>query len=188
MVDDTDITLVPISDIGYQKLRKNYIAAAAKGMAASSDVTPAEFSNFIETQLTAVLEQDRENVNAFFLEIVLTLETPMDSRRHALTIESKDAHIQRLQDGRRVTVGTLSYRLHPNTHFSDMALITWLGVDATYRRRGFAKATIKLLSSQLKPMGINKLSLEVFNKNASAHHLYRSIGFKSQRTVMELSI
>ncbi len=156
------VELLPITDTGYQQLRENYIAVAADGMSGNSTVSQAEFLEFIKQQLTAVLEQAKGDDNAFFRSIVL--------------------------NGTETTVGSLWYRLHPDSHFSDMAMIGWLGIDSQYRGRGLAKATIKLLSEQLKPQGIKTLTLEVFNSNTSAHRLYQSVGFKPDRTVMGLSI
>lgn len=156
------VELLPITDTGYQQLRRNYVAVAVAGMSENSSVNPAEFLEFVEQQLTTVLEQAKVDDNAFFHSIVLS--------------------------GTETAVGSLWYRLHPDSHFSDMAMIGWLGIDSQYRRRGLAKATIKLLSEQLKPQGIKTLTLEVFNSNTLAHSLYKSVGFKTDRTVMGLSI
>ena len=156
------IELLPITDSGFLQLQQNYFAVAAEGMAGDSISGTAEFSTFVEQQLTAVLDQARGDENTFFHDIVLK-KSP-------------------------TTVGNLWYKLHPKTHFSDMAVISWLGIEPQFRGRGYAKATLRLLSKQLKAAGINKLTLEVFNNNIPAHQLYQAVGFEPQRTVMALSI
>lgn len=50
-------------------------------------------------------------------------------------------------------------------------------VDAEHRGRGFAKAAIDLVEELGRARGLASVALHVFNHNAAAQALYRSVGY-----------
>lgn len=65
------IQLAPISESCYSQLKDNYFAVAVNGLKESSEVDESVLAEFVEQQLTTILEQSRQDKNTFFHSIVL---------------------------------------------------------------------------------------------------------------------
>lgn len=59
-----------------------------------------------------------------------------------------------------------------------MAWIHHIGVDPAQRGKGYGRAIITLLESELADRGVARLGLNVFGDNAVARRLYESLGFR----------
>jgi len=50
-------------------------------------------------------------------------------------------------------------------------------IQKDYRGKGYGRRTLQLLEEKLRPMGIRKIALHVFNDNAPAKSLYSKLGY-----------
>ena len=60
----------------------------------------------------------------------------------------------------------------------ERAFIYFIGIDETYRGKGYARATMQTLEAKVKPMGANRIDLNVFGDNTTAIRLYQSLGYQ----------
>src|SRR5690242_19139399 len=58
------------------------------------------------------------------------------------------------------------------------AFIYFIGIDEGYRGHGYSKAAMLALESTVKPLGANRIDLNVFGDNTVAVRLYESLGYK----------
>ena len=73
-----------------------------------------------------------------------------------------------------VTLGHIDYK-NQNAEIGVM-----IG-ESGYRGRGLAKQTLKLLIEYgFKELNLNRLYLQLFEQNETAHQLYKSLGFKQE--------
>lgn len=57
-----------------------------------------------------------------------------------------------------------------------------------FRRRGYARAALRLLEEHLRGEGIGVVALNVFSRNSAAEALYRSLGFQPRSTVLAKAV
>jgi ribosomal protein S18 acetylase RimI-like enzyme len=57
------------------------------------------------------------------------------------------------------------------------AFIYFIGIDEPYRGKGYSRAAMRALETEVKPMGAQRIDLNVFGDNATAIHLYQSLGY-----------
>jgi ribosomal protein S18 acetylase RimI-like enzyme len=60
----------------------------------------------------------------------------------------------------------------------ERAFIYYVGVDEAYRGKGYGREALLALETTVKPMGVRHIDLNVFGDNASAIHLYQSLGYQ----------
>lgn len=65
-----------------------------------------------------------------------------------------------------------------STYCLEEAEIDIVAVDKPYQRQGIATALLENLSQNLKPLGVEKIFLEVRRSNENAQLLYEKNGFK----------
>jgi ribosomal protein S18 acetylase RimI-like enzyme len=58
------------------------------------------------------------------------------------------------------------------------AFIYFVGIDEPQRGKGYGKAVMRALEGQVKPMGVDRIELNVFGDNTTAIHLYESLGYR----------
>jgi ribosomal protein S18 acetylase RimI-like enzyme len=68
------------------------------------------------------------------------------------------------------------------------AFIYFIGIDEPYRGEGYARAAMLALEGAVKPMGAKRLALNVFGNNATARHLYESLGYEPSAISMRKDI
>ncbi len=61
-----------------------------------------------------------------------------------------------------------------------------VGVIPSYRRQGIARQMMNVLIDEARQLKLDKITLEVIEKNQHAIHLYESLGFQIQRRLLVL--
>lgn len=57
------------------------------------------------------------------------------------------------------------------------AFIFFIGIDEAWRGRGYGKGALTALEAELRPLGIKRIGLNVFNDNVIAKGLYAAQGY-----------
>lgn len=58
-------------------------------------------------------------------------------------------------------------------------------IEKSQRGKGYGKAMMKLLESEIKKQGLGRISLHVFGYNEVAINLYKSLGYETTDLIME---
>lgn len=91
---------------------------------------------------------------------------------------SQDSDYEIIKQGKRI--GHLFLEKH-----GDDLYINWIDVKAKERGKGYAQAVLKSVMSEAKKNGYKSASLEVPDGDASAHHVYKKLGFKDSGSIDE---
>ena len=68
------------------------------------------------------------------------------------------------------------------------AFIYDIALAEEQRGKGYGRQTLQVLESMVRPMGIRRIALNVFGKNAVARHLYDTEGYYVVATAMQKDI
>jgi ribosomal protein S18 acetylase RimI-like enzyme len=64
------------------------------------------------------------------------------------------------------------------------AFIYDIEIEGEWRGRGYGRQTLDALESELRPLGVRSIGLNVFGDNAVAMDLYRKVGYRTVATTM----
>ena len=142
-----------------EELKLEGIEVIVSGYSLIKDRSPDEINTFWNNHFNEMVEKAWGSEHEYFLAIT--------------DLNTKDV------------VGSLWYRVPNDEMFSDMVFLSWFGIYEPYRRKGYGKAAIEKLKSNLKTKGIRRLVLETFSSNEVAVAFYTSMGFSPTRIVMQ---
>lgn len=117
------------------------------------------------TEIAAVVAQDVPALQAIARECGLEVDFPAELRRDY-------ALLWAVRSTGTICGFLLAWRAADELHLTD------LGVTATARRRGFARALVQRLLEEGRARGSRVVLLEVRASNVAALALYRSLGFE----------
>ncbi|HEY7832695.1 MAG TPA: GNAT family N-acetyltransferase [Ktedonobacterales bacterium] len=90
-----------------------------------------------------------------------------------------------VEDPNHQRVGILWVQLRDARH---EAFIYDIEMDAAARGKGYGRQTLEALEAEVRPLGITRISLNVFGGNATAVHLYQTSGFQTDSMQMHKDI
>ena len=78
-------------------------------------------------------------------------------------------------------VGRVDFKIDPDHLYRKIAGTAWIGIvigEASARGIGIGAQAMRYLEEQIKQHGLKRIELGVFEFNARAIHLYRSLGYQ----------
>ena len=144
----TTITLRPMTESEYQRLREAIFDDYARDVANVSSTSIEEGRIAAARQFDQLLPDGMASTGHYFWKIAT---------------DNDDA------------VGDLWVRVESE---KARAFIYFIGIDEGYRGHGYSKAAMLALESTVKPLGANRIDLNVFGDNTVAVRLYESLGYK----------
>lgn len=154
----TTTTLRPMTESEYQRMRGSIFEDYARHTADTRSISIEEGRQEAARQFEALLPDG---------------------------IASKGHHFWRIIAENGNGVGDLWVLVKSN---QELAFIYFIGIDEQYRGHGYSKAAMRALEATVKPLGVNKIDLNVFGDNTVAVHLYESMGYKPTALLMRKTI
>ncbi len=126
-----------------------------------------------------------ESLEGYAQERARNLDAPVEEQR----VEAERQYAELLKDG----LNTEGHRLWMVTletgdvvgglwvHLSGdgkRAFIFSIDIDEAQRGKGYGKQTLDALETELKPMGVKRIGLNVFSDNVVANRLYQKQGYR----------
>jgi ribosomal protein S18 acetylase RimI-like enzyme len=118
-------------------------------------------------------EEAREAAQKQFAEL---LPTGLSSEGH---------HFWKIMAPDGAAVGDLWVQLGPA---KGRAFLYFIGIDEEFRGKGYGRAAMQALEAEVRPLGATRIDLSVFGDNATAIHLYQSLGYHIQAMGMRKPI
>ena len=144
----TTITLRPMSESEYQRLRETIFEDYARETANVSSLSIEEGRKAAARQFEQLLPDG---------------------------IASKGHHFWRIVNDNGNAVGDLWMLVESE---KARAFIYFVGIDEEYRGQGYSRAAMLALETTVKPLGAQHIDLNVFGDNTVAVRLYESLGYK----------
>jgi ribosomal protein S18 acetylase RimI-like enzyme len=90
-------------------------------------------------------------------------------------LKSKGHYFWKIVAADGAAVGDLWVLVEPP---KERAFIYFIGIDEPYRGKSYGRAAMQALETTVKPMGANRIDLNVFGDNTTAINLYQSLGYQ----------
>jgi ribosomal protein S18 acetylase RimI-like enzyme len=100
-------------------------------------------------------------------------------------LSSEGHHFWKITAPDGVAVGDLWVQIGPA---KGRAFIYFIGIDEAFRGKGYGRAAMQALEAEVRPLGATRIDLSVFGDNATAIHLYQSLGYQIQAMGMRKPI
>jgi ribosomal protein S18 acetylase RimI-like enzyme len=100
-------------------------------------------------------------------------------------LSSEGHHFWRITTPDGDAVGDLWVQIGPA---KGRAFIYFIGIDEAFRGKGYGRAAMQALEAEVRPRGATRIDLSVFGDNATAIHLYQSLGYQIQAMGMRKPI
>lgn len=100
-------------------------------------------------------------------------------------LSSEGHHFWRITTPDGDAVGDLWVQIGPA---KGRAFIYFIGIDEAFRGKGYGRAAMQALEAAVRPRGATRIDLSVFGDNATAIHLYQSLGYQIQAMGMRKPI
>jgi ribosomal protein S18 acetylase RimI-like enzyme len=152
------VTFRPMIDAEYQHLRSWLDEDYAQDVAKAMAMSLEEGREAARKQLGELLPDGLESEGHYFWKIVAP-------------------------DG--AAVGDLWVQIGPA---KGRAFIYFVGIDEAFRGKGYGRAAMRALEAEVRPLGATRIDLSVFGDNATAIHLYQSLGYQTQAMGMRKPI
>jgi GNAT superfamily N-acetyltransferase len=153
-------------------------------MVALRPMTEAEYGPYI-----AHLRED------YAQERAKSGETPIEEERESSNkqidglipqgLATPDHYFWTVMDEGGVGIGSLWVFVDPA---KGRAFIYDIALAEERRGKGYGRQTLQVLESAVRPMGVRRIALNVFGKNAVARHLYDTVGYYVVATAMQKDI
>jgi GNAT superfamily N-acetyltransferase len=153
-------------------------------MVALRPMTEAEYGPYI-----AHLRED------YAQERAKSGETPIEEERESSNTQidglipqglaTPDHYFWTVMDEGGVGIGSLWVFVDPA---KGRAFIYDIALAEERRGKGYGRQTLQVLESAVRPMGVRRIALNVFGKNAVARHLYDTAGYYVVATAMQKDI
>lgn len=166
---------VELGDLkAFPKRRHDGTAHKAGAKVELRPMTPAEFTAFVDVTGFALAKQ-RAGAEGFDTAMAEQIARAAIGRYLPQGVDTAQHRLCRIlaQPG-STPVGDVWYQLFPDT---SEAHLHWLGTSYDQRRKGYARAALALVESELQAKGVKHVSLGVFVPNLPARALYRDLGF-----------
>lgn len=98
-------------------------------------------------------------------------------------VNAKDQYIGFLVEGAD-KVGIIHFGVRKDPNSSPDVYLWDVEIFKPYRRNGFGKTAMRLLESQVRDLGLNRISLNVFGHNKMARALYEDLGYHTRSLSM----
>lgn len=122
-------------------------------------------------------------------------ETPIEEERELSNkqidglipqgLATPDHYFWTVMDESGAGIGSLWVFVEP---VKGRAFIYDIELSEEQRGKGYGRQTLQVLESTLRPMGVRRIALNVFGKNAVARHLYDTHGYYVVATAMQKDI
>jgi len=142
------VTLRPMTEAEYAQLRSYLDEDYAQEVAKAMAVSIEEGRAAAQKQLGELLKDGLQSEGHYLWKIVA-------------------------EDG--AAVGDLWILVEPA---KGRAFIYFIGIDEPYRGKGYGRTTMQALEPEVKSLGAQRVELSVFGDNATAIHLYQSLGYQ----------
>jgi GNAT superfamily N-acetyltransferase len=153
-------------------------------MVALRPMTEAEYGPYI-----AHLRED------YAQERAKSGETPIEEERESSNkqidglipqgLATPDHYFWTVMDEGGVGIGSLWVFVDPA---KGRAFIYDIALAEERRGKGYGRQTLQVLESAVRPMGVRRIALNVFGKNAVARHLHDTVGYYVVATAMQKDI
>lgn len=144
----TTITLRPMTDSEYQRLREAIFEDYARDTANVSSLSIEEGRKAAARQFDQLLPDGMASKGHYFWKIATDHGDAVGDLW--VLVESEKAR----------------------------AFIYFIGIDEQYRGQGYSRAAMLALETTVKPLGASHIDLNVFGDNTVAVRLYESLGYK----------
>ncbi len=153
-------------------------------MVALRPMTEAEYTPYI-----AYLRED------YAQERAKSGETPIEEERELSNkqidglipqgLATPNHYFWTVTDEGGAAIGSLWVFVEPE---KGRAFIYDIALFEAQRGKGYGRQTLDVLESTVRPMGVRRIALNVFGKNAVARHLYDTAGYYVVATAMQKDI
>jgi ribosomal protein S18 acetylase RimI-like enzyme len=137
-------------------------------------MTESEFPAFQEGEVGAYAQEQARNLRT-------TLEDELAQAREWIGnvlpdgIRTSGHHFWVLVDDQDAVLGHVWADVNAAQHF---AWILSVEIGAAYRGQGYGRRMLELLEDELRPLGVQRIGLNVFADNTVAQHLYERLGYR----------
>jgi ribosomal protein S18 acetylase RimI-like enzyme len=137
-------------------------------------MTESEFPAFQEGEVGAYAQEQARNLRT-------TLEDELAQAREWIGkvlpdgIRTIGHHFWVLVDDQDAVLGHVWADVNEAQHF---AWILSVEIGAAYRGQGYGRRMLELLEDELRPLGVQRIGLNVFADNTVAQHLYERLGYR----------
>jgi len=100
-------------------------------------------------------------------------------------LSSEGHHFWKIMTPDGAALGDLWVQIGPG---KGRAFIYFIGINEAFRGKGYGRAAMQALEAEVRPLGATRIDLSVFGDNASAIHLYQSLGYQIQAMGMRKPI
>jgi RimJ/RimL family protein N-acetyltransferase len=146
-------------------------------------MTTSEFAAFLESSI-AMYAEDNVAAGRWTREEALEQSRAEHEKLVPQGIHTPDQYLFLLRDGPGgPKVGELWYAVR-REGAAPFLWIYWIGIDAPYRRKGFASEALRSVEPDARRLGVGRVGLHVFGSNDSARSVYRSLGYVETNVVM----
>lgn len=102
-------------------------------------------------------------------------------------LRSKDNYLYAIRHEQGSVHGYVWFALQGSTQNRE-AFLYDIVIEEEFRGKGLGRETMKLLEIEVKRVGGKAIGLHVFGHNATAIHLYQSLGYRTTDLVMKKEI
>jgi ribosomal protein S18 acetylase RimI-like enzyme len=152
------VTFRPMTEAEYQQLRS---------------WLDEDYAQDVAKAMAMTIEEGREAAQKQLAEL---LPTGLSSEGH---------HFWKITAPDGAAVGDLWVQIGPA---KGRAFIYFIGIDEAFRGKGYGRAAMQALEAEVRPLGATRIDLSVFGDNATAIHLYQSLGYQIQAMGMRKPI
>jgi ribosomal protein S18 acetylase RimI-like enzyme len=152
------VTFRPMTEAEYQQLRS---------------WLDEDYAQDVAKAMAMSLEEGREAAQKQLAEL---LPAGLSSEGH---------HFWKITAPDGAAVGDLWVQIGPA---KGRAFIYFIGIDEAFRGKGYGRAAMQAIEAEVRPLGATRIDLSVFGDNATAIHLYQSLGYQIQAMGMRKPI
>ncbi len=163
-----------------------------EGASARSQTPTVTFRPMTEAEYQALRSWlDEDYAQDVAKAMAMSLEEGREAARKQLGellpdgLSSEGHHFWKIVAEDGAAVGDLWVLVEPQ---KERAFIYFIGIDEAYRGKGYGRAAMQALEAEVRPLGATRIDLSVFGDNATAIHLYQSLGYQIQAMGMRKPI